>query len=843
MRVILQQSKAITYFHTNNHMKKIFTLIAAAVTMTFTTQAETVTFQLGGNDGATIIQNGAFNQFGSFIGNTNGDTKIEVGEMDFGDGTVFNAASIRYANGWDNGGTAILSAGDDLATAAPFATFELINNGSYTNFRSLGANFTAAPQGAQKVFLTFQGRAGNIQDVRFYNNEFASDQFESGSLLKEPCNWTGYDNMATILDINNAELIYSSSSETRIDNGSWGWTGEGVIVSYGTLNFGNGDYKQVVLELASHWQGDQKDHSVDVYIDDCNDDANRIANVWCGIDPKAKLYLACNIPAIAGEHTVYLKWHGGSINIANVHFVKDYLYSLGNIYYPVVNNEEIPQGNSEPSDNAVRYSFRGQFNGNNQGIVYVGDGSGRTRIINEGQWETDNVGWTKNRTMLRITNVDFLQGGFNEMFVAHSTGWRNDDPNVAKNFKFFPESEVNKINLRQVMTDAGIEMDFLTGMIFNAVTGSSTVDELLNSYDIPQIKNMVGGNGDALMDALFNQINSLTPIATVNMKPSGDWGVVNTTRGELSSLTGTHNIYILYTGPDGANVKDFWLSSYVPVPAPTLVTPVQLAAGEVGNDYKVADGTLECVSTWTDNDETVLLCKDNNGAAIQEPEAGEIDYMGTEYDHSNWIVLRASDPAARLLKGKTLKGVVGKLTSNNELTLKLLPTPLEMTDFYHPNTYIPSSFAGTQVSPVDGRTYFFVTPQPMEYVFVKWAVWDGSQFTAPDNYERLAGNFAADLSLVDASMLEENVSYEMRGIVTTAGGGSGAPRRAAGDTGYELKVLSITEDTQVITGINDVKAESATEAGKAIYFDLTGRRVVNPSAGIYIMNGKKVIVK
>lgn len=824
-------------------MKKILTLIVAAVAMMFTAQAETVTFQMGGNDGAVILHNGAFNAFGSFIGNTNGDTQILVGELDFGDGTVFKAASIRYANGWDNGGTAILSAGDDIATAVPFATFELINNGSYTSFRSLGANFTDVLQGVKKVFLTFQGRAGNIQDVRFYNNVFTADQFESGSQLKEPCNWSNYGNLATVLDINDAELIYSPNSDTRIDNGSWGWTGEGVIVSYGNLDFGNGDYKQVVLELASHWQGDQKDHSVDVYIDDCNDDANRIANVWCGIDPAFKLYLACNIPAIEGEHTVYLKWHGGSINIANVHFVKDYLYSLGNIYYPVVSSDEIPQGNTEPSANAVRYSFRGQYNGNNQGIVYVGDGSGRTRIINQGQWETDNVGWTNNRSMLRITNVDFSQGQFNEMFVAHSTGWRNDDPNVAKNFKFFPESEVNKINLRQVMTDAGIEMDFLTGMIFNAVTGSSTVDELLASYDIPQIKNMVGGNGDALMDALFNQINNLTPIATVNMNPSGDWGVVNTTRGELSRLTGTHNIYILYTGPDGSNVKDFWLSTYVPVPEPALVTPAQLAAGEVGNDYKVADGTLECVSTWTDNGETVLLCKDNNGAAAQVPATGEIDYMGTAYDHSNWIVLRATDPIARLLKGKTLKGVVGKLTSNNELTLKILPIPLEMTDFYHPNTFIPCSFAGTQVSPVNGKTYFFATPSPMEYVSVKWAVWDGTQFNAPANEAQLAGNFAADLSQVDASALVVNNSYAMKGIVTTAGGGNAAPRRAVGDTGYELKVLSIALDEEVITGIDELKAKPVVKPENDIYYDLTGRPVKNPSPGIYINNGKKVVVK
>ena len=45
-----------------------------------------------------------------------------------------------------------------------------------------------------------------------------------------------------------------------------------------------------------------------------------------------------------------------------------------------------------------------------------------------------------------------------------------------------------------------------------------------------------------------------------------------------------------------------------------------------------------------------------------------------------------------------------------------------------------------------------------------------------------------------------------------------------------------------ITGITDVKADQAGEGDGAIY-DLKGRRVTNPENGIYIINGKKHLIK
>ncbi len=43
-----------------------------------------------------------------------------------------------------------------------------------------------------------------------------------------------------------------------------------------------------------------------------------------------------------------------------------------------------------------------------------------------------------------------------------------------------------------------------------------------------------------------------------------------------------------------------------------------------------------------------------------------------------------------------------------------------------------------------------------------------------------------------------------------------------------------------LTGIEDVN--TAAEAKPEVYYDLTGRRVTKPTKGIYVVNGKKVII-
>ena len=43
------------------------------------------------------------------------------------------------------------------------------------------------------------------------------------------------------------------------------------------------------------------------------------------------------------------------------------------------------------------------------------------------------------------------------------------------------------------------------------------------------------------------------------------------------------------------------------------------------------------------------------------------------------------------------------------------------------------------------------------------------------------------------------------------------------------------------TGIDDIKAEN--ELFEGVYYDLNGRAVENPASGIYIIDGKKVVIK
>ncbi len=512
--------------------------------MLLTAQAQPLTFQLGHDDGAVIVQNGKFNPLGSFIGNTNAETIIELGEVDFAAGDTYKAVSLRFANGWGGGGQAVLNVGESADELTPFALVDLINfHDSYTNFRSIGANFSDAPTGVQKVFLTFIDRAGNIQDVRFYTEEFVESDFESGSMLKEPCAVEGYD--GTILSIDNSTLVYSPNDETRPDNGSWGWTTEGVVVNYGTMDFGNGEFDQVVLELASPWQGDQTNHSVDVYVDDYENEANLIANVWTGIDVKAKLYLARNIEPLTGEHTVYLKWHGGSANIANVHFSKGMLWSLGNILDPIVATHE----NQTPSEKADRYSFLDSMKESDE-AVYVGRDSGRTTILNRGQWESDNVGYTGDGTVLKITGIDFKEGQFDKILVSHSTG----------------------------MSWAGYGDEAFFAFYIDLEDEPTTVEGAPRRIQVDNWANV------------RDQLTDIDPIAKVRLQATSGWGNVYTTQGDLSKVEGVHDLYIVYTTPDGANVKDIYLDDQEEE-TPTAVTTVT-AEKVVNNNVYTIDGRL-----------------------------------------------------------------------------------------------------------------------------------------------------------------------------------------------------------------------------------------------------------
>jgi hypothetical protein len=57
-----------------------------------------------------------------------------------------------------------------------------------------------------------------------------------------------------------------------------------------------------------------------------------------------------------------------------------------------------------------------------------------------------------------------------------------------------------------------------------------------------------------------------------------------------------------------------------------------------------------------------------------------------------------------------------------------------------------------------------------------------------------------------------------------------------------VKFISFSFNGENVTSIDDIKA-AADQPVSSDIFDLSGRRVSNPAKGIYIINGKKVLIK
>ena len=138
----------------------------------------------------------------------------------------------------------------------------------------------------------------------------------------------------------------------------------------------------------------------------------------------------------------------------------------------------------------------------------------------------------------------------------------------------------------------------------------------------------------------------------------------------------------------------------------------------------------------------------------------------------------------------------------------------------------------------------------MEYINIHWAVYKDGAFYMPKsengvNTERLNGAVTAKLDFYEGYPFENHVMYELTGIVKAL-----KPRVAStnlkgvnpqdGDVSeyYEFYPLS-SSTNDYITGVNMVGIDN--EDGT--YYNLLGQPVTNPTPGIYIKNGKKVIVK
>ena len=145
--------------------------------------------------------------------------------------------------------------------------------------------------------------------------------------------------------------------------------------------------------------------------------------------------------------------------------------------------------------------------------------------------------------------MDFKEGQFDKILVSHSTGMSGAAYTDYSNFKFY-------IDLEEEATPSGAPMRIV-------------VDNWANVRD---------------------QLTEIDPVATVKLQPTSGWGNVKTTIGDLSKVEGVHDVYVVYTAADGANIKDIYLDDQEDDPT-TGVTNVTAVKAANGNVYTI-DGRL-----------------------------------------------------------------------------------------------------------------------------------------------------------------------------------------------------------------------------------------------------------
>jgi len=495
-----------------------------------------------GNPDIEIV-NAKFNAVSNYIGNTTPDTRISLGEVDFGpDGNKFKAAGVEFANGWYTDGWAILHAGPDYESSVPFTQIAINETGGYDNFLIYATNFSCnipqeqwgngpamegitytKPTGKQNVYLTFIGGNGNVRAVNFYEQELVPADFkrnlnDDGTpgnddmiALLTPDEYEGYSDIS--LRVNSTESTAMNPDEfpdARMDGEAWGWTNDGFMADYGNVDFGNGGYKQVVINF-THWSENLNDY-IELYTD-AVDPANKIASFWCGrnLDGKVFISLANDLATdLTGTHKIIAKWLGGSINLHHIEFVKDNVW-------PIATECGIVIEDVEPAADAFHMTFIDCPEGQGNPWYYA--------VRAKGQYESaGNIGYTKNGTVIEFyqpngDGVDFGDGSYKRIIVNHASEPAYMGTIDESNFSFYIDLDPDFI-----LTDDDFDQN---------------LDEILADHE---------------------------PICRVRLQGTGAWSVRKKTAGAIvTPVTGTHSLYMVYTSTyntsGGANVFDIYMDN------------------------------------------------------------------------------------------------------------------------------------------------------------------------------------------------------------------------------------------------------------------------------------------
>lgn len=271
----------------------------------------------------------------------------------------------------------------------------------------------------------------------------------------------------------------------------------------------------------------------------------------------------------------------------------------------------------------------------------------------------------------------------------------------------------------------------------------------------------------------------------------------------------------------------------------------------------VISESLACI--YVSADGKTLYAKDDNAFAMKnswpyQPTQDQVDNKKiydkpASFDQSNWVAINLPDGEdGKNLKGKMISGVKGTFKSklNPEIDLDIVPETGDDAEAYTPNLYTVASFADAP------NTYFVMPPKPMEYASIRWAVYkDGNFYVQKNdghiNTENLNGVVKANTKMYVGDEFQNGYVYDLTAVVKALKPRVDGSKYEPGEypvqdgepsTYYELYPLTSSTEGMV-TGINEIGVNREDNT----YYNLLGQPVSNPTPGIYIKNGKKVLVK
>ena len=287
----------------------------------------------------------------------------------------------------------------------------------------------------------------------------------------------------------------------------------------------------------------------------------------------------------------------------------------------------------------------------------------------------------------------------------------------------------------------------------------------------------------------------------------------------------------------------------------------QIAQSEgvtAGSKYRLSNEYLTCV--YVDKTGQVLYCKDNNEYATKSvASASQTDYMKeigkqtADYDQSNWVAVNLPEALSaeqiEAIKNHriVIDGVTVNVIGNNEITLSVMPEVGD-AEQYNINTYIVPNF-NSEYSGDGDSDYFFVSPKPMEYAIIDWAMWSAADmaFIVPPrigsvNLAELSGGFTVSMDMVEdnddtdpSHYFEDGKVYCFPAVIKFKSGGSGAPRRATAVSGTFTVSPTVITEGSIVTSVGDITVAGNRSIVKISYFNVAGMEMSEaPQSGVYL---------